>query len=424
MDRPASEEAAQLQALVVCYTSGLDLRRVDDESTPFIAEQLRVCPWQRFVNLPSNELYPTLVTGVDPTLHGRWGVRLESAGAASWRGALAHLLPDAVTTTFQSLLHLLTRSYDLAAIPPRRRRQFAITRSKYQRRLGRPEALVEIGGVPSIFSVIGAPRCRYRFSSAMDPMRSVLRDLCSGPYVVEMLELYSLDRFQQWNLDRPSAVRAYYRRIDDFLRALDAKCRATGRSLMLLSDHGHEAIRASVDLRQRLRALGLPRGSYSFFTEVSNARFWFHSEDARRAITQMLSEIDNGMLLGYGEMHRYGVPLKDASYGEAFFYLDPGHIFFPHDFHHALANLWLGLVDPMQRSRLRDPRHKGNHGHLPHFDTENAFLALLDPRFEVVVERASVLDVAPSILDVLGYEPAAGMSGRAIFRRARLQNGS
>lgn len=58
-----------MKALVMCYTSGLDLRRVDDESTPFIAEQLRVCPWQRFVNLPSSELYPTLVTGVDPTLH-------------------------------------------------------------------------------------------------------------------------------------------------------------------------------------------------------------------------------------------------------------------------------------------------------------------------------------------------------------------
>jgi hypothetical protein len=107
--------------------------------------------------------------------------------------------------------------------------------------------------------------------------------------------------------------------------------------------------------------------------------------------------------------------LRDSSYGEVFVYLDPGHIFFPHDFHQPLANLWLGLSDRMQRARLRDPRHRGNHGHLPHFDAERAFALLLDHRFQAARASGTVLDVAPSILAVMGCQAPATMTGRSLF---------
>ena len=115
-------------------------------------------------------------------------------------------------------------------------------------------------------------------------------------------------------------------------------------------------------------------------------------------------------------MERYGVPLRDDSYGELFLFLDPGYIFFPHDFHQPLANLWLGLRDPMQRSRLRDAKHKGNHGHLPHFETENSFLAIFDNGLEMIAERGDILDVAPSILSAMGREAPSSMTGRPLFR--------
>ncbi len=66
----------KVESLFVCYISGLDLRRVNKKTTPFLAAQLDKCPWQRYKNLPSNELFPTLVTGVDPSVHGVWGVKL------------------------------------------------------------------------------------------------------------------------------------------------------------------------------------------------------------------------------------------------------------------------------------------------------------------------------------------------------------
>jgi hypothetical protein len=119
--------------------------------------------------------------------------------------------------------------------------------------------------------------------------------------------------------------------------------------------------------------------------------------------------------LSYQEMAQHGIPLRDDQYGECFYFLDPGFIFFPHDFHHGLANLWLGLVDRIQRNRLHDPRHRGNHGHLPHFDTERSFIALLNSEFRTDGRPGHIRDVAPSILAVLGFKPPTSMSGRSLF---------
>ncbi len=188
--------SSAVRSLFVCYISGLDLRRVSPTTTPFLAKQLSDYPWKSFTNLPSNELFPTLVTGVDPTVHGVWGVRLKPPSKATFLNRLVDGLPDMITTTVQCIRHVLPGVFDLAAIPPRRRRQLAITRTKYKRRSRWPEALFEIGGSPSVFSVIGSQKCRYRFSSALNPHRRLLRQVGDGRFQLEILELYSLDRFQ------------------------------------------------------------------------------------------------------------------------------------------------------------------------------------------------------------------------------------
>ena len=87
--------------LVCCYISGLDLRRVAESHTPFLSAARERYPFAPFVNLPSNELFPTLVTGVDPAVHGVWGVRLDDAGQPAKVPGLLALLPDALATTIQ-----------------------------------------------------------------------------------------------------------------------------------------------------------------------------------------------------------------------------------------------------------------------------------------------------------------------------------
>jgi hypothetical protein len=403
--------------LLLCYVSGMDLRRLDADATPFMAGALTTCPWKPLSNLPSNELFPTLVCGVDPTVHGVWGVRLKAPPVAGAPLRPIDRLPDGIATGVQCAIHALRPTWDLAAIPPRRRRRLVITRTKYKRRRQWSEALYGIGGVPSVMDVVGRERSRYLFSSKLDPARLLSR-LCAPHAALEILELYALDRFQQWNLDRPEQVQSFYGRIDAFLRDLHARCRAAEMQLLVVSDHGHEPIRGSLDLMALLARSGLHEHEYTHFVEVSNARFWCHSRRARQELPALLEGLGHGRLVRFDEMARYGVPLKDSSYGEIFHFLDPGYIFFPHDFHHPLANLLIGLADPMQRSRLRDPRHRGNHGYLPDTEPERAFAALLDAEFAEVDGAAHILDVAPSVLGLLGLPAPATMRGRPLFVRA------
>ena len=285
--------AARRRRLLLCYASGLDLRRVNRASMPFLANSMTAFPWSTFKNVPGNELFPTLVTGVGPAEHGVWGVRhrpapIQSLGARAWA-----MLPDLLTTTIQGALHLATGIYDLAAIPPRRRRHFDITRTKYQRRNQRREAMFSIGGVPTLFDIVGHGRSRYRFTSSLHPCRDVLPRLGVGDPTIELLELYSLDRFQQWNSHRPDAVRDFYRRIDDFLHRAHGQCARSGVAMAIVSDHGHEPISGAIDLAAMLRELPCHENLYSCFVEVSNARFWFRDPDARQLVLDRLRTVDH-----------------------------------------------------------------------------------------------------------------------------------
>ncbi len=401
------------QRLLVCYISGLDQRKIS-AATPFLTEARARYPVAPITNLPSNELFPTLVTGVDPMKHGVWGTRIKPGSERHSRRDPLEILPDTVATTLQCLAHFANGTYDLAAVPPRRRKEFVITRTKYKRRVRRSEALSLIGGIPTVFDVVGGGQSEYFFDSSYVPERTVLPLLCQDRNLLEVVELYSLDRHQQWNSDRPAEIDRFYRHIDSFLSRLNDLCVSRQRRLMIVSDHGHEPIRHSHDLRGMLAKLAVPDDEYSYFLEVSNARFWFHTESARRSITDLLHSISAATVIPYPEMAKYGLPMTDDSYGEVFAYLDPGHIFFPHDFHQPVANLWLGLSDRMQRARLRGPQHRGNHGHLPHFETERSFAMLCADGF-VPRSGGTVLDVAPTILDLLGHAPPATMAGESLF---------
>lgn len=402
--------------VLVCYISGFDIRTISPRVTPFVSASMREYPWKRYKNLPSNELFPTLVTGVDPTVHGVWGVRYRDGTRQTSPSPLARYLPSVVATTIQCFRHYRDNTYDLAAVEPRRRASFDITRTKYKRRNRRPEALFRIGGVPTVLGLVGPGQGQYVYCSAGDPTNEVLPLLCEGNSTVEILELYSLDRYQQWNLDNPSAVERSYGRIDAFLRTLNEKCMEKGTVLLLLSDHGHEPVVESIDLKRELKRLGVRSNDLTYFIEVSNVRFWFHSSSAAERVIEWLQGLSSGRLLDYREMADFGVPLDDTSYGEVFYFLNPGYIFFPHDFYHPLGNAFLGLSDPTQRKRLKDPRHRGNHGHLPHFEAEASFMLLADSNYSTDERPADILDVAPSILGIAGVEQPKYMCGRALFR--------
>lgn len=400
--------------LFLCYLSGLDLRQVDAGTTPFLAGALASQAWARLRNLPSNELLPTMLTGVYPARHGVWGVRLRRGKEGSTLDWVLDRTPDLLTTTIQCVAHQLTNRYDLPAIPPRRRRHFEITRTKYVRRRRPHQVLGSIGGALSVLGVLGPAQSRYRFSSATHPERELLPSLRIGEVALDVLELYSLDRYQQWQLNN-DRVRGYYGRIDRFLAALHQRCRAADTTLMVLSDHGHEPVRGSIDLVQKVAALGLGKGDFSHFLELSLVRFWCHSDRARERIPALLRTLPHVSLLSPADLGRYHLGFDDGQYGEIIAITEPGYIFFPHDFYQPLANLWLALSDSKQVARLADARQRHNHGYLPDHACERGFLAVLDERCVLRQADIELIDVAPSLLGLLGVSPPATMQGRAAF---------
>jgi predicted AlkP superfamily pyrophosphatase or phosphodiesterase len=438
----------EVSKLFICYIPGMDLRRIHTDDTPYLAESLRSYPWVRIKSFPNTDMVPTLLTGVYPHEHGVWQVRLKSWPARPGRRKSLAKWPDTVTTTLQCIRHFVNHSFDLATIADRRLQAFEIKRFKHTRQYfpsvydlwsrfvngdGRlkkakgdslTEEIMTINGLRSIFGIVGKEASRYVFNRRFEELDSLLDHLGSGKYTLECLELHSLDIIEHWNLDDQPNMRRYYRRVDDFLRDLHRICRAKGIRLVVLSDHGQEEVRGTIDIMRELRQLNLPEDEYEFYVEAPMARFWFHTDRAREEIQEMLFTLKNGVVLSYRDMHQFNVRFEDGAYGEVYFIADPGYIMFPHDFYQPLANLFLGLTDwHQQRRRIINPKLRGSHGYLPHHDSEKGFMVVLDQNYTVGLsgEEVDIIDVAPSMLNLLGYQRPDYMKGSCRFIGAHLR---
>ena len=401
--------------LLLCLINGLDLRRIIQNDTPFIYESLKSYPWVRVINIPSTDEFPTLLTGAYPSEHGMWGVRIKHDSYPPLISKFIDKLPNIITTTTQCLLHLVINSIDLPSIPPSRRRFFEILKTQHDKHYKKIDNLLEIGGLTSCFGVVGRNHSNYIYSRSTNPIKKLITKPASGNYTLEILQLYSADLIQRWNMHNPERIHEYYGIIDRFVEILYEICKAKGIIFTLYSDHGYDEITSFININDLLQKLDLSQKEYKYFIEVSIARFWFHTERARIKITEMLKGLDNTSYFSYLDLHKYNLSFTDSKYGEAFLMTYPGYIFFPNDFYHPLANLYLGLIDPKQRSRLFNPRHRGDHALLPQFDSAKGFMILLDKNYKTTKQEISPIDIAPSLLDLLGYDKPSSMKGLPVF---------
>jgi hypothetical protein len=405
---------------LVCYIPGLDLRRVGPDQTPYLAELLASHPWAAVQTVPSPEHLSTIVTGMHPHRHRIWQTRLREESGRSLSKRMIDTLPDFVTTTAQAVIHQLFGCCDVPTIPPRRRRAFDFRRLKFRGRADTEDLLAQLNGVQSIVDVLGTERCRYRFSDRLEDTATLVDEACEEAGVdLEFVQFHALDMLGHWQIKTPEAFRQYYGLVDRFIRDLHCKCEAKRFGMVLMTDHGQEKIETSIDLARLIRRLDVPRSEFAYFLQPIMARFWCHSERARAAIYQMLGEVKQGTTMSYADMHSLGVEFTGPEFGEIYFIADPGSLFFPHDFHHPLVNSVFGLMDWQQRNRLTDPRHVAYHGYLPRHECEKGFMAVLDDSYEPDSKLISLVDIAPSVLGLMGRELPDWMDGTARFSTRR-----
>lgn len=409
--QPAEEER-----LVVFYVPGLDLRRLSGEETPYISALLEEFPTVRIRTIPDTELLATILTGVYPHEHGLWQVRFR--GWSTDGGPLnrmSHLVPDVLATTLQGVVHAATGGFDLATVPWRRRRRFELRRFKYERRV---HGWVEpSSSAPSVLARLDGSSTRYRFCSRFSQLEPNLDALLEEPLRLEFFEFYAFDLTEHWNLDRPDVMREASRKVDAAVRKLHRKSRERGRRFLLLSDHGQERVRDTIDLRAALREGDVPSDEYALYLQVPSARFWFRTERARGATLEVLERLPDVTVMEYPELRQYGLAFDSGACGELYAFAHPGRVFFPHDFYQPLANLFLGLADPQQRPRIGDPVHRGCHGYLPDHPSEVGFLTLADEGYEPVREEIELVDLAPTFLELVGARKPERLSGTCPFVR-------
>ena len=401
-----------IERLMVFFVSSLDMRRINQNHTPYLYNLLEKYPWTRLSNIPEGELNPTLMTGRYPHEHGFWHVRLKSEVDFNSHSALDYL-PDIVTTTSQCFIHLLTGSYDLAGVPHWRRRRFEILKTRYLKK--ELKRYLKLNGFDTFFNIIGESNCSYIFNPELRKQDQIIPSLFQEGLRFELVENYGLDRLKHWFIDNQEMMIDSYNKVDGFIKYLHSECGKRGITLIIFTDHGHEEIKSSVDIIQKIHEMGIRKDEITYFVEAPKARFWFHSDSAREKMLNYLSENPEGVLLSWEDMHEFNVKFEDDSYGEYYFVLNPGTIFFPNDYYHPLGNLYLGLTEKQQRSRLQSPLYRGYHGYMPYNGCEKGFLMLLDDRYKTSKEEIETIDIAPTIINLLGIEQPESLKGVNAF---------
>jgi hypothetical protein len=412
--------ARPLERLLVCYVPALDLREVAAGTFPYVAQLLSSYPSVRFRTQPTSDQLATLLTGTWPHEHGLWGPRLKPG----WRRRtpaqrLIDLLPDIATTTAQCALHVVKGPIDLATMPPRRHRRFEWLRFNIKQLDDVAKVLQPINGMPSLCTAVGPSRSNYVYHDDYWDLDRLLATVGNSDFMLEMVDVHCLDHLQHWNMGDRQRIAEFLRGVDTFVAALHAKCVSRGLGFVVLSDHGMEQVDRVVDLPRLLEGLDLAADAYDVFIENTKATLWFHDEDASARIVDGLRSSDLGTLLMREEMRRYHLVFDDNSYGDAYFYARLGATFFPNDFHQLLASLVRTVSDRQQRRRFRIPWHQADHGYLPDNDCEIGFMVLAEDGYEAIEEFVALVDLAPTLLQLLALPQPGSMKGRAGLRPRR-----
>ena len=401
-----------IEKLMVLFVSALDHRRIDPNHTPYLYSLTQRFPWTRMNNFPEVDLDPTLLTGLYPHEHGICQVRLKSNDVSHSKSSIDYL-PDIAITTSQCFIHMLTGRYNLAAIPYWRRRRFEILKTRYDKKV--LKNYLNLNGRDTLFKMISKSKCSYIYNWMLGELDQIKPEIFNKDLRFELIETHALDTISHWYINNKQKLRDSYNKIDSYIKFLHSECEKKGITLMFLTEHGMETVNKTFDIKQKIRELGIRDSEITYYIEASKTRFWFHSESAREKMVNYLSDHEDGNLLSWQDMEKYNIKFEDDSYGEYYFVLNPGTIFFPNDFYHPIANYYLGITNSQSRSRLFNPTHRGYHGYLPHNDSEKGTLVLLNDKYKPQGEKINTIDFVPTILNLLGYEQPESLKGRAAF---------
>lgn len=237
-----------------------------------------------------------------------------------------------------------------------------------------------------------------------DRVNRLLRH-CAEPYDLYMIYLGEADSTgHNFGPDSPQR-RETVRRLDALIARLVERITQIyggAASIVLLGDHGMVPVKQSVDVWSAVGALGLEFGrDYVMFLDSTLARFWPLSKRGRDGLVQLLARrefVTLGELLTPKRAGELRVPPPGSEYGELIWLAHANTMIFP-DFFNCVVPL-------------------GMHGYETSLDEQKGFVVVVGPDVSAaVLEEAELVDICPTLCDLLGVEHPRQNQGTSLVAR-------
>jgi len=314
----------------------------------------------------SNANKVSLFTGTAPDVHEQWSYFQYAPDKSPFK--------TAATQAFRWIDHVPGEL-------PRKGLKFALSKTyvaRYGRARGYPKLSwenVPIGllenfdhterdllkgvGVPSLFSIATAHGHRCAWVDV--PWYPKDRHLAKLEHAIrenDVVVMYNanMDAAGHWFApEAGSKFDAWLERTDALVaRALGWAREHWGSAFetMLVSDHGMASTMRHVNLPKILKSIPGHGRDFIPFIDSTMARFWFHTDSAKRRVEDAMAAVGNGRFLDESDRRALGVDFAHRGYGDAIYLLEPTTAFYP---------AYVSWVKP-----------RGMHGYDPRHPTQTA----------------------------------------------------
>lgn len=219
---------------------------------------------------------------------------------------------------------------------------------------------------------------------------------------------FGLYYFHLWDLDkvihtygpRSKQVMDKVRENDDNVREIigTLQQRYSQVNVVIFSDHGMVEVNKSVDVVEKMQESRLSEDDYLVFLDSTLARFWFKHQRARKEAEETLTSLKGGHILTRQEIKEFRINFPHSKYGELLFLVDPGYLIIPNYFQ-------------------RTAGVKAMHGYTPFHPDLYGILIASSPnrRQRTHFDHAKLIDVAPTLLDVMGLPSPPSFEGTSLL---------
>ena len=183
-------------------------------------------------------------------------------------------------------------------------------------------------------------------------------------------------------------------RVDGVIERHVADLSRSGREpiLVVWSDHGHHDVRRLNPLTF-LKERGIDLNRHAHVIDTNFIRFWVDDPDERGRLGEALDGLGIGHVLTEAELEAYRVKMPDDRYGNVIFYVE-----LPYALSHTIWGFGRRLAS--------------GHGYLPeHPGSDAVFVSNLAAR----EGQLDLVDIAPSLLELLGLTVQPGLDGRSAW---------